>query len=916
MRVNRAASGGPAAVRREAESLRGALEHFQELIEDQFASMESCKRTIADLEKEDAEDEEAIRQLRGEIVRIEAELAKADRLFAPRYRAQSQYYRQFVESPLTDEARRIIEIVQGEGYRGIVVYPIAVRWEPLQRPQQLLTEFARKGYLCFFCDPADEFGLTEQERGLYVVSRPEHLLQALQTYHVLVLNTFLMQNPWMDHLPHKTIWYDVLDRVDFFSLYDRNMLAKHYEVLHAADLVTYSARRLSEYVADRQDAVYLPNAVRPEDFQSDSDGKPEVPEELGPIVAKNRKIVGYYGAIEEWFDSRLVIGLANDPEIEIVLIGHCGIPREPFPDNVHFLGPKPYARLKEYAAHFDALMIPFIVNDLTDSVSPVKFFEYCALGKPVLSTPIAEVLPYAGPGIAIVRPGESFALDDSFWRLSPDAEARLRSIARSNQWKTRADDIERELESRPGCLKVLANRPHDRHVSVFTATFFDYDGEDYYTGGAERYLVDLHEVCEELGLRLDLYQYGNYAWYRKYRNIDVYSLGHETLDIGEFSMERLNAFNRRYLYAAEEKSMLHFYSAFFQAFPNVAHPSIGISHGVAWDNRGSDYENGEQFWHYNERFIRSAERLQKVVSVDTNTANWFQTVSYRTGQQMLTIPNYVDPNEFFPAAGKQDGKIRIVYPRRLYEARGLYLTLAAADRILERYPRTEFHFVGKGFEEDVGKIRRAMERWPDRIFCYHREPDEMHEVYKEADIVLIPTLYSEGTSLSCLEACATGNAVIATRIGGLTDIIIDRFNGLLVSPNAKSLEEAIVECVENPELRRRLGENALQVSQAFNKAVWKERWKKVIRDALGTEEPEDGSGTEAGKRPPGEIEFRLGPGAREEDWLPEAASCLKKGMAVFVRGHGGQRPESSFGRLQWISEETELSFQPILARFD
>src|SRR5690606_13372318 len=129
----------------------------------------------------------------------------------------------------------------------------------------------------------------------------------------------------------------------------------------------------------------------------------------------------------------------------------------------------------------------------------------------------------------------------------------------------------------------------------------------------------------------------NYAWYRKYRNIDVYSLGHEALDVGEFSMERLNAFNRRYLYAAEGKSMLHFYSAFFQAFPNAAHPSIGISHGVAWDNRGSDYENGEQFWHYNERFIRSAEQLQKVVSVDTNTANWFQTVSYRTGQQMLTI---------------------------------------------------------------------------------------------------------------------------------------------------------------------------------------------------------------------------------------------------------------------------------------
>ena len=916
MQDNRAFSSGPTAVQREAEALRRAVEQLRVLSEDQFDSLEGCRQTIADLEWEEAAGAETVRELREEIVRLEGELARADLLFAPRYRDQSRYYGQFVESPLTDEARRIMQVVQGGDYGGIVVYPIAVHWEPLQRPQHLLTEFARKGYLCFFCEPGGQFRLMERERGLYVVAGQEHLLQALQTCHVLVLNTYLMQNAWIDQLPHKTIWYDVLDRVDFFGLYDRNMLAKHYEVLHDADVVTYSARRLAEYVGDRPDAVYLPNAVRPDDFRSESGEMPAMPEELEPMVANDKKIIGYYGAIEEWFDTKLVIEMARAPEVEIVLIGHCGISQEPFPDNVHFLGPKPYARLKEYAAHFDALMIPFVVNELTNSVSPVKFFEYCALGKPILATPIAEVLPYAGPGIAIVRSGELAVFDDNFWRLAPEAERRLRSIARSNQWKTRAEAVERELESRPNCLKLWANRPHDRHVSVFTATFFDYDGGNFYTGGAERYLVDLHEVCDELGLRMDLYQYGNYAWYRKYKNIDVYSLGHENLDIGEFSVERLGAFNRRYLYAAEGKALLHVYSAFFQAYPHAAHPSIGISHGVAWDNRGSDYENGEQFWRHNERFIRSAEHLQKIVSVDTNTANWFQTVSYRTGQQMLTIPNYVDPNEFFPVPRQQDGKIRIVYPRRLYEARGLYLTLAAANRILDRYPGAEFHFVGKGFEEDVRQIRKAMERWPGRIFCYHRDPDEMHTVYKEADIVLIPTLYSEGTSLSCLEACATGNAVIATRIGGLTDLIIDRFNGLLVSPNARSLEEAIVECLESPELRRRLGENALQVSQAFNKASWKERWKNVIRDVLGDGELGKGCAEQAGERQPQEVEFRLGPGAREEDWLPEVVSCLKKGMSVFIRGNGGQPPESSFGRLQWIPEEAELGFRPLVARFD
>jgi hypothetical protein len=262
---------------------------------------------------------------------------------------------------------------------------------------------------------------------------------------------------------------------------------------------------------------------------------------------------------------------------------------------------------------------------------------------------------------------------------------------------------------------------------------------------------------------------------------------------------------------------------------------------------------------------------------------------------------------------KKDGKIRIVYPRRLYEPRGLYLTLAIVDNILNHYPNTEFHFVGKGFEEDLININKAMERWPDRIFCYHRNPDDMHLVYKEADIVLIPTLFSEGTSLSCLEACATGNTVIATRIGGLTDIIIDRYNGLLINADSKSLEDAIVDCLNNPELRKRLGHNAIKVSKAFNKVSWKERWKVVIQEHLnqnGTPIANDArdSTVEA-------VELRLGPKARREEWMPEATRYLQEGKAVFVRGDKEVDPQASFGRLQWISQEAELYFQPIVKGF-
>lgn len=912
---NRFVFRAESTIRREAEALGLAIEHIDNLVDEQANSIDRIRQDIADTENALWNYAEAVQKQKDDISRLEKELAENDLLFITEYNARMDYYKKLLESPMTLEAKQIAQLIRDRKYLGIVVYPHAVRWEPLQRPQHMLIEFARKGYLCFFCDVADSFTMTEIEERMFVVSNQDHLLQALQTSHVLVINSYLLQNPWIEHLPHKTIWYDVLDRVDFFSFYDRNMLAKHYQVLHEADIVTYSANRLKEYVCDRQDAIYMPNAARPEDFKHPMGLRPEMPSDLEPIVRKGNKIIGYYGAIEEWFDVELVKSMAEQPGLVIVLIGHCGIAKEGLPGNIHFLGVKPYRQLKGYAAFFDALMIPFKVTPLTDSVSPVKFFEYCAIGKPIITTPIAEVAPFAGPGITLVDSGGGCVLlEESFWEVSPAAQNYLQSIADKNQWHTRAEIIEEELRKRPACLQVFANRSFHHHVSVFAATFLDYEGEGYYSGGAERYLVDLHEVCSELGLKLDVYQYGNYSWYRKYNDIDVYSLGHESLDMRIFSLDNLKAFNRRYLYASEEKSMMNFYSAFFQAYPNVAHPSIGISHGVAWDHPGCDFKEAGFFWNFNERFIQSAAKVQKMVSVDTNTPNWFQTISHKIGQKMMTIPNYVDTGEFFPVPKKNEGKVRIVYPRRLYEARGLYITLAVVDNILQKYPETEFHFVGKGFEEDVKRVEEAAERWPGRIFCYHRAPDDMHLVYKEADIVLIPTLYSEGTSLSCLEACATGNTVIATRIGGLTDIIINRFNGLLIDPDSKSLERAIIECLEQPELRKELGKHALEVSKAFNKDIWKERWKTVIREMLA----ENGHDLDANNDIPSTkaVEFRLGPNANREEWIKEAVEYLKQGMAIFIRGNSPEGMESSFGRLQWISEHTELYFQPIVKKFD
>ena len=377
-------------------------------------------------------------------------------------------------------------------------------------------------------------------------------------------------------------------------------------------------------------------------------------------------------------------------------------------------------------------------------------------------------------------------------------------------------------------LTEFANLDHVNSVKVLTGTFLDFDGTNYYSGGAERYLIDLSEVCKSLGLKLRIYQKANYNFFRYYENIEVVGITSHN-ESYNYEYEQDMEILRRYYYIAKGKTKLNIYSSFLECHGKAISPSIGISHGVAWDNRLNKYDRNnmnDKAW-----IIDSAISCDKLVSVDTNTANYFQTVDYELGNTTEVVPNYVDINEFRPEYNIDKENIVIVYPRRLYEPRGLYLLLDITDKLLEKYHNIEIHFVGKGFKEDTDKIKQKINKWGNkRIKMYSCTPQKMKDVYKIADISVIPTLYSEGTSLSCLEAMASENAVIATRIGGLTDLVINKYNGILIEPNSKSLFYAIQEYIDNPELMNKCKKNAREIAKSFNKEIWIKKWKNLIKE--------------------------------------------------------------------------------------
>ncbi|MDX1746074.1 MAG: glycosyltransferase, partial [Halobacteriales archaeon] len=135
----------------------------------------------------------------------------------------------------------------------------------------------------------------------------------------------------------------------------------------------------------------VPNAVNTRIFHPrDSEPPADLPPGDGPVIEYHGSLYG------DWFDWDALRAAAEQHEsARFVIIGDAR--RHPeMPDNVHFLGLKPQHLLPAYLAHTDVAIIPFEVSETTHAVSPLKVFEYLAMGVPVASTPIAPVVGLEG----------------------------------------------------------------------------------------------------------------------------------------------------------------------------------------------------------------------------------------------------------------------------------------------------------------------------------------------------------------------------------------------------------------------------------------------------------------------------------------------------------------------------------------
>jgi GT2 family glycosyltransferase/glycosyltransferase involved in cell wall biosynthesis len=254
----------------------------------------------------------------------------------------------------------------------------------------------------------------------------------------------IVQHPfWTDVaalVPGATLVYDCMDHHAGFGDNAPDVLAAEAELARSADLVLVTSDWLDrELEALNPDRAIVRNACDFAHFNA-APATRYAPTRAG-------KVIGYYGAIAEWFDIELVRGVARAfPDCTILLVGNdtAGAATHLSGEsNIEFTGEVPYDRLPHYLHAFDVALLPFQVIPLTLATNPVKVYEYLSAGKPVVAVDLPEMRQFGD----LVRraPGrDAFlaAVGDALREDDPALVQRRIAFAREQTWLHRAEELD------------------------------------------------------------------------------------------------------------------------------------------------------------------------------------------------------------------------------------------------------------------------------------------------------------------------------------------------------------------------------------------------------------------------------------------------------------------------------------------
>jgi glycosyltransferase involved in cell wall biosynthesis len=313
-----------------------------------------------------------------------------------------------------------------------------LRWNfVFQRPQHLMSRFARDMNVIFWEEPVDigtretaylqvreahdatnvRIAVPHLPQGMPEDAREAALMRLLGAHIASFRGALVawyytpMMLPFSRHIDADVTVFDAMDELSKFKFAPAKLLELEQELIDRANIVFTGGSSLFEAKKDRHDNIHcFPSSVDRVHFlkararQFDPADQEDLP----------KPRLGFYGVIDERFDSELLDKAAEmRPDWSFIMVGPVvkiseeDLPKRP---NIHYLGSKTYDQLPAYLSGWDVALMPFAMNESTLFISPTKTPEYLAGGKPVVSTPIRDVVRHYGhlEGVKIADNAEDF----------------------------------------------------------------------------------------------------------------------------------------------------------------------------------------------------------------------------------------------------------------------------------------------------------------------------------------------------------------------------------------------------------------------------------------------------------------------------------------------------------------------------
>lgn len=270
--------------------------------------------------------------------------------------------------------------------------------------------------------------------------------------------------PLAQQIPNSQLVYDCMDHHEGFENTGKEVIALEHNLFRVADLTVTTSGFLDDIVAKhtprreiiRNAGEYEYFAKTPRTIYRD---------------AQNRKIIGYYGAIAEWFDIDLIRQLSlRFADCLILLVGADTVNAKTqlkAQKNIVFVGEAPYQELTHYLYAFDVCLLPFKVIPLILATNPVKVYEYLGAGKPVVAVDVPEIKQF-GDLVRVGKNHEHFVEQVAAELSAPASDTAIsvrKAFAEQQTWHHRARDLARAVNN----LRV------EPRVSVIVVTYNNLD---------------------------------------------------------------------------------------------------------------------------------------------------------------------------------------------------------------------------------------------------------------------------------------------------------------------------------------------------------------------------------------------------------------------------------------------------------